>query len=251
MTHVISKSETGPEANSKEGTRLESNRADQEAPVLPTRFNHFELIEFILKAPTAIINDININPRTGMVSRFFGIMLLSLVVYGVILGSFSGGNQYWIAALKLLYGMTLSVFICLPSLYIFTSLNGIDKKFSQVFSILLLAMSLSTILLVGFAPIAWIFSQSTDSVVFMGFLHLLIMAGSLYFGLKMLLSTFNTNSGRQAGYLALWIIIFVFVIMQMTTAMRPLLDISVTFFPTEKKFFLVHWLEIIFSGLPE
>ena len=46
--------------------------------------------------------------------------------YGMVVGSFSGGSQMWIAPAKIAIGTILSILICLPSLYIFTCLSGID-----------------------------------------------------------------------------------------------------------------------------
>jgi hypothetical protein len=40
-----------------------------------------------------------------------------------------------------------------------------------------------------------------------------------------------------------WICIFLLVVLQMTTALRPILGKSDSFFPTEKKFFLGHWFD--------
>jgi hypothetical protein len=92
----------------------------------------------------------------------------------------------WIAPAKLGLGMLLSVLICLPSLYIFTCLGGIDAQLRSVCGALFAAVCLSSILLIGFAPVAWIFSQSTDSIVFMGTLHLLFWVIGIRFGLRLI-----------------------------------------------------------------
>jgi hypothetical protein len=42
-----------------------------------------------------------------------------------------------------------------------------------------------------------------------------------------------------------WVIIFVLVMLQMSTALRPLLGKSDDFLPLNKKFFLNHWGECI------
>ena len=41
--------------------------------------------------------------------------------------------------------------------------------------------------LVSFAPIAWVFSQSTDSIAFISCLHLLLWGVGFYFGLRLVL----------------------------------------------------------------
>jgi hypothetical protein len=91
--------------------------------------------------------------------------------------------------------------------------------------------------------VAWIFSQSTESVVWMGMLHLIFWFVATLFGVRFLKSGFaNAGAKSQAGT-NVWIIVFMLVALQMTTALRPILGRSDTFFPTEKKFFIGHWLE--------
>jgi hypothetical protein len=50
----------------------------------------------------------------------------------------------------------------------------------------------------------------------------------------------HANAKSQAG-LNVWVVIFLLVALQMTTALRPILGKSDSFFPTEKKFFIGHW----------
>jgi len=38
-------------------------------------------------------------------------------------------------------------------------------------------------------------------------------------------------------------LIYLLVVLQMTTALRPLVGTADTFLPTEKKFFVKHWLD--------
>jgi hypothetical protein len=45
--------------------------------------------------------------------------------------------------------------------------------------------------------------------------------------------------------LKVWILIFLFVALQMTTALRPIVGTSADFLPVEKKFFVTHWLECL------
>jgi hypothetical protein len=98
-----------------------------------------------------------------------------------------------------------------------------------------------TVLLIGFAPVAWLFSQSTESVVWMGVLHLAFWLVSTLFGLRFLENGFSHTQARSSVGLNVWIIIFILVAVQMTTALRPIVGKASTFFPTEKKFFVTHW----------
>jgi len=42
-----------------------------------------------------------------------------------------------------------------------------------------------------------------------------------------------------------WVIIFVLVVVQMTTALRPLIGTAETLMPTEKKCFITHWADCL------
>jgi hypothetical protein len=52
---------------------------------------------------------------------------------------------------------------------------------------------------------------------------------------------FTHASARSQAGINVWIVIFLLVALQMTTALRPILGKSDTFFPKEKQFFLAHW----------
>jgi hypothetical protein len=135
----------------------------------------------------------------------------------------------------------ISALICLPSLYIFTSLGGSQTRLVEVFGLLTGLLMLMTILLIGFAPVAWIFSQSTESLAWMGTLHLIFWFIATVFGLRFLETGFSHSNARSLTGFRTWVVIFMLVALQMTTALRPILGTSKTFLPTEKKFFVAHW----------
>jgi hypothetical protein len=61
------------------------------------------------------------------------------------------------------------------------------------------------------------------------------------FGLRFLDVGFRQTNARSDAGLKTWTVIFVLVVLQMSTALRPLLGRADTFLPTEKKFFLAYW----------
>ena len=156
---------------------------------------------------------------------------------------FSGREQLWVVPVKVTLGLLLSGAICLPSLYIFISLAGGRQSFAQTSGLLLLALTLNSVLLVGFAPVTWVFSQSTGTVVFMGCLHLLFLMVSIHFGLRLMKKSFAFLNERTMHVLKIWVIIFVMVIMQMTTVVRPLVGKHEKLKLDEKKFFIGHWMD--------
>jgi hypothetical protein len=75
----------------------------------------------------------------------------------------------------------------------------------------------------------------------MGVLHITFWLISTFFGLRFLENGFSHSRARSTAGLNTWIIIFLLVVIQMTTALRPIIGTADTFLPTEKKFFLSHW----------
>ena len=164
-----------------------------------------------------------------------------------MVGTFSGGSQLWAAPLKLAAGLLISALICLPSLYIFSCLGGSSARLIEVLGLLAGLLALMTVLLIGFAPVAWVFSQSTTSLPAMGALHLFFWLVATYFGLRFLSAGFAQQHIKSKAGLNVWILIFLLVAVQMTTALRPLLGKADTLLPAEKKFFLQHWSECMTS----
>src|SRR5262245_50169721 len=110
-------------------------------PVRPQNF-HFEplaresgALEYLaalLKHPGQIIHELHGEERRTLGLWLLLFALAGMALYGVVVGSLTGGTQLWIAPVKLALGTFLSVLICLPSLYIFSCLGGNDVRLRTV-----------------------------------------------------------------------------------------------------------------------
>jgi len=199
-------------------------------------------IEAILRHPRRIIYQLR-QPGAGHI--VFALLLIAVafsLVYGVVVGTFSLGAQLWAAPVKIAAGLVISALLCLPSLYIFSCLSGSQARLAEVVGLIAGLLALMTVLLIGFAPVAWVFSQSTESLAAMGALHLVFWIIATYFGVRFLATGFAHLSGKPGG-LRVWVVIFLLVMAQMTTTLRPLVGTSEAFLQTEKKFFVKHWIE--------
>jgi hypothetical protein len=204
-------------------------------------------VEAILRHPRRVLFQLK-QPNAGKVTMaLLGIAILCSLVYGVVVGAFSGGTQYWAAPVKITAGLLIAGLICLPSLYIFSCLGGSQARLTEVFGLVAGLMTLMTVLLVGFAPVAWVFSQSTTSAAVMGALHLAFWLVATIFGIRFMNSGFRYLGSKSEGGLRVWVVIFILVALQMTTALRPLIGTSDKFLPsqTEKKFFITHWYDCL------
>jgi hypothetical protein len=202
-------------------------------------------IDAILRHPRRIRCQLTQPGAAKLIARMLLVTVGCSLIYGVVVGTFSGGAQLWGAPAKIAAGLVVSALICLPSLYIFTCLSGSQAHLVEVCGLLAGLLMLMTILLIGFAPVAWIFSQSTESLAWMGTLHLLFWFVATLFGLRFLAAGFaRPQAGLPWGYRA-WVLIFLLVTAQMTTALRPIVGRADTFLPREKQFFLEHWLNSV------
>lgn len=204
-------------------------------------------IEAVLRHQRRVVHHLNQGNGTGrLIGLLLVVALTFIAIYGAIVGSFSGGEQWWAAPLKITVGLVVTAGICLPSLYIFACLSGSAARLTEVAGALAGALALATLLLIGFAPVAWLFSQSTSSVAFMGSLHLGFWLVATGFGVRFLKAAFRHFGLRSETGLNVWVVIFLLVSLQMTTALRPLVGpFNQTLLPSaaEKKFFLAHWMD--------
>jgi hypothetical protein len=201
------------------------------------------VVDTLLKHPAQAVHEIIHGRPERMVKILLAIVGVCLPAYGLIMGSFSGGHQFWAVPLKTLVGVLFSALICLPSLYIFAALSGARQSLLEISGMFLLSIALNGILLVGFAPVAWVFAQSTNAAAFMGFMHLTFWCVGSYFGISLLARALSFLNDRRARLIRGWSIIFIMVVFQMCTTLRPLVGEFKGYRIEGKKFFLTHWKE--------
>lgn len=201
-----------------------------------------EVFECLLKKPHSLITTIR---KSGSPSLLVGkLILLALggfLIFGLTLGSFSFHDQIWAAPLKTILGLTIATVICLPSLYIFSALTGTSLGLKEIIQGMAGTLALIAALLLGFTPVLWVFSQSTDSEPFFGFLVLAAWLIAVFFGSGLLLKMLDHTGTKKKGPLRIWIGIFLLVSLQMSTTLRPMIGKSEDLFTSEKRFFLEHW----------
>lgn len=201
------------------------------------------VLDALLKRPRQLIAQMHQVPLGRLPVTLGTLALAGFAIYGLLVGTFSGGRQLWAAPVKIAAGSVLSALICLPSLYIFSCLGGASVRLAPLCGVLLASLCLNALLLLSFAPVAWIFSQSTDSVALMGTLHLTFWGIGFVFAARLISTSADLIGAKDKGYLRVWYIVFALVCLQMTTSLRPLIGTAPDFLPQQKKFFLDHWAE--------
>jgi len=215
----------------------------EEKPLAPDA-SISSVFEGLLKQPGSVIKTISKGDHQGNLTlKLLGLTLGGFLIFGITLGSFSFGAQLWAAPLKTIIGIIFASIICLPSLYIFTALTGTSLRLPEIIQGLAASLALIATLLLGFTPVLWVFSQSTSSEVFFGFLVVLSWIIAVSFGTGFLLKMLNQSTNEKKNPVRVWIGIFLLVTLQMSTTLRPLIGSSDHLFTTEKRFFLEHWMK--------
>ncbi len=221
--------------------------ADDSAP------DHHNLIGLVLKAPKTFARLVAADRfgwRSSLVLLAAALGFYS--IYGAAMGVFSGGSALWMTGLKIPLIAVASSLLCAPSLYVLLGLNGSPVTLRQSAAILAGSACLTSLLLVGFAPVAWLFGVSTSNLQFMIVLHLAVWGVGLCYGLRLLgISVPNGYIGNKV--LVLWTVVFLLVSSQMATYFRPLLTLSAdgSFHDRQKQFFFQHLVESVGQQEPE
>lgn len=198
-----------------------------------------ELADALLKSPARVLVAIEREPLALL--GLGALAACGLAVTGVGIATFSGDLQLLAVPVKLVLGTLLCAVLCLPSLHVFSCLSGATQTLRQTWGALSMGLALMSILLVGFAPVVWVFAQATSSVALVGALHLGFFLASATLGLALTrraLAALNDAPVRATG---VWSVMFVLVMLQMATTLRPIVGAFDGFALHERAFFLAHW----------
>lgn len=199
------------------------------------------ILDALLKQPDRLAAGLT-GADSGYLTRQLTVMgLLGMAAYGVVVGLFPGDMQIAIVPVKLAAGLLASALICWPSLYILLSLSGGRQSARELTGLLAASLALLVVLMAGFAPVAWIFTQSTHSAMFMGGMHVLLWMIACVFALRRLGRWLVELNGASMQALPVWCIIFIVVCLQMTTTLRPLMGSFEGWDFATREFFLHAW----------
>jgi len=215
--------------------------AAQEAP----RFAGQGVIDRLIRSPDALLSEVDGKGGSNLLAALAAIAFVGHFAYGLVVGSFSGGTQWWAAPAKSVAGAALCGAICYPSLYIFASFSGADVGARRVTALVLGLLALTGVFLTGFAPVSWVFSQSSTYTSFIGTIHLGVWGLSMLIGGRVLSSSLRRWKAKGPGLANLWLLILMITSCQMMTTLRPIVGTSPKLLDPEKKFFLQNWFETI------
>jgi hypothetical protein len=228
-----------------------SESSDQALPVQPEEAGEpvanpedegGNVVDLLLREPSALLARFDGSGRPRLFALLLALALGGHCVYALVMAGFAGGLQWWAVPLKVTASVVLCGAICFPSLYILVCLSGARARLQQVAGMLFAFLALSATFLAGCAPIAWVFSQSSTLVSFIGAVHLLVWLISIFASARILARGLRHWRARHPEWATLWLMIFVVTSLQMTTVLRPMVGPATRLFEPERQFFLVNWL---------
>lgn len=217
--------------------------------------NDFGVVEAILRDRRGFFDGIRDGVDLGGKIRSMLVSsILFLMLYGAVMGSTHSLPQALSSAVKLPILFLVTLLICLPTLYFFNVLFGSSQSLTQNFTLILTAMTITSVLLLSFAPIGLFFMLTSSNYQFFKLLNVGIFAMAGLIGVSFLyqgMSYISTNdelaslaalpteslteearfeelrrqaeAGRRARtrILRLWIFVYAFVGTQMAWTLRP------------------------------
>jgi len=202
------------------------------------------IVTSLLKAPAKVADAIALQQKDllAATATLLAVAVACHAVFGLAVGLFAGWSVAIMDVVKAPLVAVCSLLLCFPSLYVFACVSGSPLSISQTVSLGCSCLAMVGLLLVGLAPVAWLFAVSTESLPFMVILALLIWLVALSFAARYVGKLQTNPLFQRQGGIKMWFLILIVVTLQMTTCMRPMLaKPDRGWWTGEKKFFLSHF----------
>jgi hypothetical protein len=193
------------------------------------RMKDFAVIETILRNRFHFFVEIRDGIELGAKMRAMLVSsIVFLALYGAVLGSTHSAWQMLSSALKLPILFLATLIICSPTLYFFNVLFGSNQSLTQNVALILTAITVTSVLLLSFAPIVVFFLLTTSNYQFYKLLNVAIftvcgIVGVTFLSQGIRIVSSAGKEGTQARRVVVWtwIIVYAFVGSQLAWTLRP------------------------------
>ncbi len=154
--------------------------------------------------------------------------LIFLAIYGAVMGSSASLWQALSSAVKLPLLFVATLLICSPTLYFFNVLYGSNQSLTQNVALMLTAITVTSVLLLSFAPIVVFFLLTTSGYQFFKLLNVAFFAicgivgvAFLSQGMRVVSAAGEEGVRARRWVMWLWVLVYGFVGSQMAWTLRP------------------------------
>jgi hypothetical protein len=130
-----------------------------------------------------VVEERDLNALTG---RMLASSAIALACYGAVLGAFHSFLMALTSAIKLPLLFLITLAICLPTLYLFNLVFGARLSVRQALALVMVAITVTAMLAVAFAPISLFFLITAPDYAFFKLLNVAILTLSALVGLRFL-----------------------------------------------------------------
>jgi hypothetical protein len=196
--------------------------------------HNLTIVETILRNRGEFFNDIR--ESVTLITKIKAMLVscfLFLAIYGAVMGASTSLLQAASSFIKLPFLFLATLIICTPSLHFFNILFGSRQTLLQTITLILTAMTTTSVLLLSFAPVTLFFLLTSSEYQFFKLLNVFFFALSGVMGIAFL----RQRLGAHAAYdnpeganarrkiFILWVILYGFVGSQMAWTLRPFMGI--------------------------
>jgi hypothetical protein len=133
-------------------------------------------------------------------------------------------------AIKIPFLLTITLLVCFPALFVIQTLLGSKLGLIQMASIILVGFALMMSIMFSFIPIIVVFLFTGSNYYFLHLLHIGVFLVAGIFGMKMIVDALKFSCEKKNVYPQIgvvifrcWILIFVFVGIQIAWNLQPYL----------------------------
>ncbi|MFW6135382.1 MAG: actin-binding WH2 domain-containing protein [Chloroflexota bacterium] len=190
---------------------------------------NLSVIEIILRDRQTFFREIR--EGKGLAQKMQAMLVSSVAffaLYGAVMGSSHSLLQALSSAVKLPLLFLTTLVVCAPTLYFFNLNFGSNQSLTQNVALMLTAITVTSVLLLSFAPVVTFFLLTTSQYQFFKLLNVGVFTVSGIVGVTFLshgMQIVSHGGGGRARtrrtVVWLWIVLYAFVGSQMAWTLRP------------------------------
>jgi len=191
--------------------------------------NNLAIIETILRDRRTFF--LEIREGKGLREKMQAMLISSaafFALYGAVMGSTHSLLQALSSAAKLPLLFLTTLVVCAPTLYFFNLNFGSNQSLRQNVALMLTTITVTSVLLLSFAPVVTFFLLTTSQYQFFKLLNVGVFTISgivgvtfLSYGMQIVSYGGGERAGARRTVIWLWIILYAFVGSQMAWTLRP------------------------------